>query len=160
MKRLSKLRQFRKDVDPVNYMTGEHRQNLLAIEESFRILETKNFAESNIVSFSTTAGSYELVDGLSLEINLSGGPVLISLMECVDGGITSATNCKIKLVRTTLNSVATDLSVRPIVGNASKQSTSFVFFDVVSKGIHTYKIYIESSNATLSNVKLFIMEMK
>lgn len=164
MKGLSKLRQYRTDVDPVKYMTGEHRQNLRAIEESFRYLETKNYAISDLcATFTSTANAATAITGLSVEIKVSGGPVTVGIQEIYSSsatGISSASNCKVIITRTKINGEATDIAVRPIVGNASVQSVAFTFLDVVDAGQYTYQAKLISTNATVTNLKLFALENK
>lgn len=164
MKRLSKLRQFMTNVDPVKYMTGEHRQNLLAIEDSFNALETKNFVVSGLVtSFTSTLNAAHAITNLSVQIKTSGGPVMVGIQEIFassETGISSASNCKLIITRTKLNSTATDIAVRPIVGNASVQSAAFVFLDSVDAGQYTYQAKLIATNATVTNLKLFALENK
>jgi len=164
MKRLSKLRQFRTNVDPVKYMTGEHRQNLLAIEDSFKALETKNYAISELCSsFTSTLNSADAITGLTVDLKTTGGPVTVGIQEIYtssDAGISSASNCKVIITRTKLNAEATDIAVRPIVGNASVQSVAFVFLDEPEAGQYTYQAKLISTNATVTNLKLFALENK
>lgn len=164
MKRLSKLRQFRDNVDPLKYMTGEHRQNLLAIEESFRQLEAKNYKISKLCeSFTSTLNSADPITNLSVNIVATGGPITIGLQEVYassDAGISSASNCKVIITRTKLNGEATDIAVRPVVGSASVQSVAFTFLDVVDSGQYTYQAKLISTNATVTNLKLFALENK
>lgn len=164
MKRLSKLRQFRDDLDPLKYMTGEHRQNLLAIEETFRTLEAKNYVMSSLCeTFTSTANSATAITNLSVEIVTTGGPVTVAIQEVYsssDVGISSASNCKILITRTKINGEATDITVRPVVGNASYQTVAFSFLDAVEAGQYTYQAKIISTNATVKNLKIYVLENK
>ena len=164
MKRLSKLREYRTDLDPSSYMVNEHRQNLRSIEDSFTALNTKNYVVSELcTTFSTTSGSYDNITNLSAKIVTNGGPVVVGVMEVygsTDAGIISASNCTLKISRVSIENVATDISIRPLVGSASNQSCSFQFFDVVAAGTYTYKVSLKSSNGVVNNLKLFAYEIK
>lgn len=164
MKRLSKLRQFRDDLDPLKYMTGEHRQNLLAIEETFRVLETKNVVFSDLCdTFTSTANLPDPITNLSVKIVTNGGPVTVGVQEVYsssDVGISSASNCKLIISRTKLNGEATDIAVRPVIGNASYQTVAFTFLDAVEAGQYTYQAKLISTNATVKNLKLYALENK
>lgn len=146
-------------------MTGEHRQNLLAIEESFRVLGTRNAQVSALCStFTTTLGSAVAIENLTVDISTQGGPVLIGIQEIYsstsDSGIVAAANCKLIISRSKISGEATDIFVRPIVGNASVQSVAFTCLDQTESGQYTYIAKIVSANATLSNIKLFALENK
>lgn len=165
MKALAKLRQFRTNLDPAKYMTNEHRQNLLSIEESFRAVNTKNFSVSSLCdSFSNTSGDYQNITNLSVEITTTGGPVLLGITEeyssSSDTGIINASNCKIKITRININKEATDITVRPIVNSASLQSVSFTYFDPIGAGTYTYQAKLTASAGTVTNLKLFALENK
>lgn len=164
MKRLAKLRQYRTNVDPAKYMTEEHRQNLLAIEDSFKVLETKNYGVSDLcTSFTSTLNAADSITGLSVSLKTTGGPVTVGIQEVYASsatGISSASNCKVLITRTKLNGEATDIAVRPVVGSASVQSVAFTFLDVVDSGQYNYQAKLISTNATVTNLKLFALENK
>lgn len=160
MKRLSKLREFRSGMNEKQYLTTEHRQNLLAIQRQFDSVSQSNYTQSSLVSFTATSSpNVDTIVGLKASIKTSGNPVFISLLEPTDqSGITSATDCVIKITRIG-SSGESDVCFKRILGSANLQSCGLVFVDVVDGGEYSYQAKIVATNAAVTDLKLSLHEI-
>lgn len=160
IKRLSKLREYRAGMNEKQYLSTEHRQNLQAIQKQFDSVSQSNHAQSQLISFTATSSpSVDTITGLKASIKTAGNPVFISIIEPTDqSGITSATDCVIKITRSD-KSGESDVCFKRILGSASMQSCGLVFIDIVDGGEYSYQAKIVATNAAVTNLKLSLHEI-